>query len=99
MFLLFQYLVLDKQTTRCVAYSDINSRLQLVVLDTTILLQRSDLGPVSSTRVLVGAHVTVTRKGLDNYCFVAFASTAEAQKFMTRYDDQPIRECLVGTVT
>lgn len=48
--------------------------------------------------VLVGAHVTVTRKGRDNYCFVAFASSVDAQDFMARYNDQPIRESLVGTV-
>lgn len=41
---------------------------------------------------VLGAEITVSRKGRDNYCFVEFASTEEAKNFMAKHNHQPLRE-------
>lgn len=43
--------------------------------------------------IVLGAEITITRKGQDNYCFVEFASIDEAKNFMAKYNHQPLREC------
>ncbi|CAM9897094.1 unnamed protein product, partial [Pylaiella littoralis] len=37
-----------------------------------------------------GAKISVTRKGQDKYCFVAFASAEDANNFMARYNHKPL---------
>lgn len=48
---------------------------------------------IPNPHVVLGAEITVTRKGQDNYCFVKFASIEEAKNFMAKHNHQPLREC------